>query len=458
MAYEQYSEFGYTGNVEDAKNRIPNNAQNASLAEYVAFPNKFDLFVNKDNATFGAYSVTEEHKTSNLSGSVLYFDHRPEAGSSFSVSDGTLDLSSLDIATASISFSALPTASTFTISYSAVGDKIWDSHINALQNAVMRIENTIGLAAPVSGIGTGIMSLPVVTQFSPSTDAELTSIQTNVLPEIVPAGDLLGDFKLGSTSNPALSIYGTSHNIVLGNTGAGARDSLYIDASNLAVNENNPGTLTYSANTGDSIYFSGQSTFASQMTIGQSHAGTGVYNGTVIPAHQSFYDDAMLRVHGGIFFGNNMTGNGSITFNSTTGSALDVIGSATVDSLTVDQTSIFYGESTFKDRLHVESPGYFETNQDIILTDKANNTPTTIDGLDPSYAASALKNPGSYNDVVATPVYDRSFATEHRNPYVSGQKEHPLHGFKMYPILGGWTFTGTVSYDIATEEASPADR
>ena len=453
MAYDQYSEFGYTGNEEGAKNRIPNNAYDASLAEYVTFPNKFDLFVNKDNATFGAYSVTEDHKTSNLSGSVLYLDHRPESGTTITVSDGTLDLSSLDIATASISFSSLPVGDTFTVSYSAVGDKIWDSHINALQNAVMKIETTIGLANPVNGIGTGIMSLPIVTQFSPSTDTELTSIQTNVLPQIVPAGDLLADFKLGSTSNPSLSIYGTSHNIVLGNTGAGARDDIYVDASNLAVNENNPGTLTYSAHTGDLVFFSGASTFASQMTIGQSHAGTGVYDGTVIPAHQSFYDDAMLRVHGGIFFGNSMTGNGSITFNSTTGSALDVIGSATVDTLTVDQTSIFYGESTFKDRLHVQSPGYFETNQDIILTDKANNTPTTIDGLDPSYAASALKNLGSYNDVVSTPVYDRSFATEHRNPYISGQKEHPIHGFTMYPMLGGWTFTGSVSYDIATENS-----
>ena len=168
MSYEQYSSYGYTGDVEAAKNRIPNNAYDSNLAEAVEFPNKYDLFVNKDNTTVGAFSVVESHTLDDLNGSTLYLDHRPDVDANgtpvtISSSDGTLDQSTLNLTTATIDFSTLPTATTFTVSYSARGDKVWDSHINALQNAVMRVQTTLGLRNAIEGVGTGLITLPLVT-------------------------------------------------------------------------------------------------------------------------------------------------------------------------------------------------------------------------------------------------------------------------------------------------------
>ena len=350
MSYSQYSIYAYTGNTESIKNRIPNNAYDAPSAEYIGFPSKFDVFVNKDNATQGGFPVTETHTLSSLVGDTLYLDHRPDQDSAFSSSDGTLDTATLNLSTASIEFSTRPTAEVFSITYTARGDKIWDSHINVLQNAVMAMQTSLGLLSASGGVGTGIVTLPVVTQYDPSDQTELTSVKTNVLPNIVMLGNLEGDIKIGSTSNASLASYGDSgHDIVLGNRVAGTapRDNLYIDAKTLAVNDVATGvsTLTYSSFTGDLVGFSGNTTFASQVTIGGPNPGSGVYSGNVPGGMQSFYDDAMLRVNGAIYFGSDLSGNGAITFNTSTGASLDVIGTINADDLIVDNTSTFLYEN-----------------------------------------------------------------------------------------------------------------
>jgi len=456
MAYKQYSDYAYTGNQESYKNRIQNNAFDTNYAEEISFPYKYDVFVNKENTTEGPFSVTESHISSQIDGGVLYLDHRFAVDAtggiaSVTCSDGSATIVGYDTYVGSIEFGVEPTTSPFTITYSARGDKTWDSHINAVQNAVMRIENTIGLHDN-DPAQTGLISLPLVTTWEPANQADLDNMKLNTLKNIVLLEHLQDDIKIGSTRGAITST--GPHTITIGNPGGADTDSIVIDAASITVNSSNTdgGTLIYSASTGDFVYFTGQSEFASQMTIGKSWAVTGLYSG-VIPSHMTgFYNDAMLRVNGNIYFGGNMSGNGSITFVLSTGEMVDVVGgNMYIDNLTVDSSLTVNAPSTFSKRLYVQGPGYFETNNDITLTNKTNYSPTKIDGLDPSYADAAVNSNAMLPGTIGTPIYKEPFdGTDYSNPYISGAKEHPILRSWMYPMLGGWMFTGTVNYEKAS--------
>jgi hypothetical protein len=451
MGYEQYSQFAYTGNVEAAKNRIANNSSDGIHSETVGFPNTFDIFVQKENASVGGFAVTEEHATADLNGTKLYLDHRLFADStggvgSITVSDGTIDPGTIDVFASSVEFTTLPTNTTFTATYTARSDKVQDSHLNSLQNAVMRMQTSLGLKNAVGGIGTGIATLPLVTTFDPANQSVLDALKQDIIPNIIMLQHLESNIKIGSTTNTNLDSFGgDGYTVQVGNPGAGSADNIKVSSNLLEVNDTREGTLKYSMNTGDVVSFSGCTLFASQVTMGEAHAGQGVYQGSVPTSVTGFYSEAMLRVNGGIYFGNGMSGVGNIVFVTATGQKVDIVGNLEATDLHVENTSLFDGVSTFKAKASALYPGYYETNANIVLTDRA-SVPTRIDGLDPSYARVAIESDAQVPGVVSTYVRKGTDLSTDFQPYISGSKQHPVHKFEMYPIIGGWMFTGAVSF------------
>jgi hypothetical protein len=454
MAYEQYSIYAYTGNVEDAKNRVANNAADSTHTEDIGFPDRFDIFVNKENASVGGFAVTEDHATNDLVGSKLYLDHKIYVDSTGgydlpTVSDGILDATTVDVFASSVEFSTLPSVVNFNVSYNAGSDKIIDSHINVVQNAVMRMQQILGLRNAINGVGTGLTTLPLVTQYSPPDQTAIDSIRATIAPNIILIGDLEGDIKIGSTENSLLDSFGGDGYLVkIGNPGLGATDEVQINAGDLRVNDGREGFLYYSMNTGDWIGFSGRSEFASQVTVGTSWGSDGDYQGLIPGNLSGFYSEAMLRVNGGIYFGAGMSGNGEITFVVSSGEKVDIVGTLEATDLHVENTSLFDGISTFNAKADAIYPGYFTTNSEIELRDRG-GFPTKIDALDPSYARVVVESDAHIDGTVSTYMRDPTFANDY-HPYVSGSKAHPVHGFEMYPLVGGWMFTGQVKFAKAT--------
>jgi hypothetical protein len=455
MAYKQYSVYAYTGDVEAAKNRIANNAANLTASEEISYPLKFDLFSNKENASVGGYAVTEEHALADLDGNKLFLDHRLLVDATgghggVAVSDGILDMSTVDIVNGSIEFSSLPSASPFSVSYSARSDKIQDSHLNSLQNVVMRMQHVMGLRAAIQGIGTGLVTLPIVTTYNPATQAALDGIQTNVLPNIVLLGNLEGDLKIGSTENSDLDSFGgDGFRITIGNAGTvGSVDEIRMSSDDLRVNDSRAGTLQYSCDVQDKVFFSGATEFASQVTIGHPYAGTGNYALYVPPHMTGYYQSAMLRVNGPMYYGDGISGVGNVTFFVVSGEVVDVVGAFEATTIHVERTLDVDGAATFNAKVDANSPGYFTTNQDIQLRDDPTGTPTKIDGLDPSYANVAIESASEVKGTISSYHFTRTF-TDDSVPFVSGEKQHPVHLFPMYPMVGGWMFTGLVKYATA---------
>lgn len=454
MTYNQYSTNAQTGAPEAGKNRLSSNS-NATSAESILWPAKFDLFSNKENSTMSDFAVIEEHSTANIAGSLLYLDHRPASDLSGNVgtitlSDGVISTGSTDVFNKSVTFSTLPTADTFSVTYTARADKIEDAHINALQSAVMEIQSRLGVTSPSDGFGTGILTMPTVTTFDPSTAAELTEVQT-FLPNIVLLGNLDSNLKIGSTNNSNLPQ--SNITLTLGNTGALTRDSLVIDVDALTVQSTNgttAGIFNYSSNTGDQVGFSGVVELASQVRIGKSYGALiDSYEDTVPSGAGAFYSGAALQVHGGIWFGSGLSGNGNITIVTLTGEALTVIGEFHGTSLLIDNAATFNGTTTFNSITQIAYPGSLASNNHIALNDRPDGAPSKIDGLDPSYAEASLKHHPVLKGTVTSNV--RPVITqEDANPYISNAKYHPQLGFTMYPIIGGWTFTGNALYEKAS--------
>ena len=458
MAYEQYSTQAYTGDVESAKNRIPSNSH-ATTPDQVLWPDRLDVFTNKENTSLADYAVTENHGLGELDGSTLYLHHRPATNSQggfldITPSDGAIDTGSTDLFQKSVQFSTLPTNSSFNISYTARGDKIEDTHINSMQNAIMAMQTVLGLKSPGSEVGTGLISLPIVTTMDIATLTELQTLQ-GFLPGVVLTKHLQEDFYLTSTNDPDLPAQNIT--VWLGNTGTVSRDQAVFDFDRIqvqATNTLNPdglpsGQYIYSSNTGDFVGFSGCVEFASQMTVGMPY-GTCIdpLQFTVPEEAGAFYSGAAIRAHGGIWFGSGLSGNGDVTFMTTTGEAVTVQGSFIATTLTVNDQAAFNGVSRFNNAVEIMHPGYLTTNNDITMGNKPNGQPTKIDGLDPSYAKAVLDHTPVIKSSLTQSVR-HDISEQHQTPYVSATKHHPQHGFDMYPIMGGWTFTGKVNFEKA---------
>lgn len=465
MAYEQYSIYAFTGNAEGAKNRVSSNAADAINSEDTGYPHRFDVFVNKENASIGGFAVTENHATADLDGSTLYVDHRFLVDATgglgdITVSDGVLDISTINTSLSSIDFSTTPAGTTYDITYTATTDKVFDSHINALQNAMMQMQLKLGLQNAVDGVGTGLTTLPITTTFDPAGQASIDQIKSSILPNMVMLGHLEANIKVGSTSNTSLTSHGgDGFTVQLGNeTAAGSRDDLRWYGRSLYVGSTDnhilPSDLQYSTATGDLVGFSGAVEFASQVTIGKRWGGAGVQlsNGSFMPPGflpedlSGFYNNALLRVNGSVFIGNGMSGIGGFTFAITSGQIFDVMGTLEADDLRVINTSTFQGPSAFRDQANASYPGYFTTNNDIELRVKPNGKPGLIDNLDPSYATVAIHAPNKLHGVVGSHLRDPLFETVYEQPWASGAKRHPIHQFHMYPMLGGFSFSGRVQF------------
>lgn len=464
MGYSQHSSHAYSGDVENIKHRVSSNS-NAPSSEQIRWPEKFDLFTNKENSSSVDFSVVESHAPADLVGSTLYLDHRPASDmsgnfGSFTPSDGVIDTGSIDVFNKSIVFSTLPTANPFTVSYTARADKIEDSHVNALQNAVMELERVVGLKTPITGAGSGVATLPILISTDIGELTEMQSIQ-DYLPNAVFTRHLQDDLQIGSTDDSDIPVGNVT--ITLGATGSISRDSIIIDADSLTVqatNTANPhslpsGTFIYSSNTGDYVGFSGVSEFASQVTIGKSYGALiDSFNDTVPGGDlDHFYNQAALRVHGGLWFNSGISGVGSIVFITTTGESVQVVGGVHATTLLIDSTATFNGTTnTVNGEWFIQHPGFLRTSNDITMTDKPDGTHTKIDGLDASYAAAAIDHHATIKGVVDSSV--RHSITEQHGSDATGNPgynivHHPQLGFDMYPVLRGWTFTGLVNFEKA---------
>lgn len=457
MTYNQYSINAQTGAPEAGKNRLSSNS-NDSGSDTILWPAKFDLLSNKENSSLADFSATERHALTDIQSTLLYLDHRPATDLSGNVgiitlSDGAVDTGATDIFNKSVTFTTLPTGNTFDITYTAVADKIEDSHVNALQNAVMEIQRRLGLTSPVDGYGTGMSTMPMVTTFDPSTITELQSIQT-FMPNVILLEHLIEDTTIGSTTNSSLSNPpGNSITLTLGSTGATNRDSLVLDFDTItaqSLNGTTAGVFNYSSNTGDQVGFSGVTDFASQVTIGRSYGALiDSYEDTVPTGGLAFYSGAALRVHGGIWFGSGLSGNGNVTVVNLSGEALTVIGEFHGSSLLIDNEATLNGATTFNSTVEVAYPGSFSTDNHVALNNRPDGNVTKIDGLDPSYAEASLKHLPALKSSVTSNVRP-TMDTDYSNPYTSNAKVHPQLGFTMYPLIGGWTFTGTTLFEKAT--------
>lgn len=473
MAYEQYSIYAFTGNAEGAKNRVSNNAADAINSEDTGYPHRFDVFVNKENASIGGFAVTENHATADLDGSTLYVDHRFLVDATgglgtITVSDGVLDIGSINTTKSSINFSTLPGGTTYDITYTATTDKVFDSHLNVLQNSMMQMQQKLGLQNAVDGVGTGLTTLPLVTTFDPSDQSSIDQIKSNILPNMIMLGHLEADVKIGSTSATALGSFGgNGFTVQLGNeAAAGSKDDLRFYGQTLYVgNKDNhqiPGDFQYSTATGDYVGFSGAVEFASQVTIGRRWGGAGVQLGNssfmapgFLPEDLSgFYNNAMLRVNGSIFVGNGMSGIGGFSFTITSGQVFDVVGTLEADDLTVENTSTFHGPAAFRSQVNASYPGFYTTNNDIQLRTKPNGQPSNIDDLDPSYANAVIHSRSQLHGVVGSELRDPIFQTVYQQPWASGAKFHPIHKFFMYPMLGGFSFSGRVQFAKAADHSN----
>jgi len=452
MAYSQYSQYAQTGLNNDVKNRIDSN-QLASNSEGVLYPNRLDIFVNKENTSLGGYAVVEEHTPAQLQGSKLYLDHRimTDISGNFGeilTSNGVINTGQTDLFDSSIQFSTSPTTQSFDITYVAAGDQVQDSHINSMQNAIMAMQSHLGIKSPVTGQGTGVITLPIALDINPASLADYTSI-TNILPNATMMSALNADLILGGTQTVGVPGYGlTGITVYVGNPTADTRNNVVIDADTFTVRTTNGdpdgGTYTIGNATGDTVNISGCVFVRSQTSIGYTGGACGVVNEFVPGNMSAFYSNAMLRVHGGVWFGNGLSGNGNITFNTVTGESVTVNGPINATSLNVGQAAIFNGVSTFNSLLDIKSPGSLQTNSDMIMQDKPNGSPSTIDGLDPSYAKVTVENIGRDN-IIQSVRKPANIADANANAQL--MKTHPVLGLQMYPVLGGWTFTGAVSLE-----------
>jgi hypothetical protein len=457
MTYSQYSDNAYTGDAESIKNRISSNS-NDSSSETSSWPSKFDIFTSKENSSATDFAVTEEHTLSEFNGSKLYLHHRPASntGGSFMdivPSDGSIDTGSTDLFKKSVTFSTLPTVDPFYITYTATADKIEDSHINAVQNSIMAIQSVLGVQSTASGDGTGIVTLPIVIMSDVGSLAHLQAIQS-ALPNVILARHLTEDFYISSTND--VDMPANNVTIWIGNTGTLTRDRAVLDLDSITVQATNTsgaggepaGIYIYSSNTGDQIGFSGVTEFASQVTVGLAHGSLITsFNDTVPGIAGAFYSGAAFRAHGGMWFGSGLSGNGSVTFVTVSGEAVTVIGAFDATDLSVQDESWFYGVTNLYNKVKVNAPGYFTTNNDVTLETKPNGAPSKIDGLDPSYANASLQHSPVINSSLTHSV--RHDISEAHDSQGQNYKLHPQLGLNMYPLIGGWTYTGVVNYEKA---------
>jgi hypothetical protein len=469
MTYTQYSSYAPTGLPNAALNYISSNPH-STKGEVVGFPDKFDVYTNKENAGVGGYAVTERHVLSEIVGGVLHLHHRIDVDTTGGFSEptlsdgGTIQAGSTDLYSSTVTVSSNPGADPFNIFYTARSDQVHDVHINAMQNSIMALEQQVGLQAIVSGAGTGISTLNVVTDFDPQDSVDLTEF-TSVLDNGLMLGHLAADLKIGGTNESYMPGYnGTGVTLTIGNDDQSTRNQVTIDADTFRLQTagatdsvGHKGSYYIGGTTGDLVIITGETRIASQLTVG--YQGGAVIDPivTTIPNNDTgtFYSGAAIRAHGGIWFGSGMSGFGDITFITASGENVDIEGDFETDTITVNQWTNLHGTTTQLDGyMSIEGPSYLQTNNDIRLIEKPGTSPSqaskigAIDRelMDPSYIARMVTNVGPVKNSVTRTTRPALLESNTGQYGQTNVKTHPLLGTPMYPIIGGWTFTGLVNY------------
>jgi hypothetical protein len=136
---------------------IPGNPVHPT-SEASFFPSYYNQFANKTNINYAQYiAVTDElHKVSEIFATpsssyagYMYVNHRILRNSSVTITNGTVATGAIDYDNGIVYFSTNPSTD-FTITYIASPDAYFGDHINAVQNAVMTLERTVG--GPTGGL------------------------------------------------------------------------------------------------------------------------------------------------------------------------------------------------------------------------------------------------------------------------------------------------------------------
>jgi hypothetical protein len=475
MAYNQYSQWAPTGAHPAAVTRVTSNPHSTKDG-YVGFPNKFDAFGNKENAGIGPFAVTESHPIADIVGGVLPLDHRVAVDITGGYTAPTLNgggaVTSTDIYQSTITVGTTPSVDPFNVTYIARADQIHDTHINAIQNALMATQQQVGLGSLISGAGTGISTLNVVTNFDPS-DAVEYSVFAAKLSNGLMLGHLSSDLQISSTHESFMAGYGnTGLKVTLGSTTANTRNDVTIDADVFTLETaagadpvNKRGTYHIGGTTGDLTIITGETRIASQLTVGYpggAHIDPIV---TTVPPSPSgaFYSGAAIRAHGGIWFGSGMSGFGDITFITTEGENVDIEGDLETDTLAVNQSTVLNGStyiptsSTFTcgnwSHIQFYTVPYFAGNASSKAGYLRGRWGLGLEGhqmQDPDYVSMYGQIRGH---TVGSVVDSCKPQITQGNTGQYGQKNikrHPTLGVDMYPIIGGWTFTGKVNYNPGT--------
>jgi hypothetical protein len=234
MTYITYSEYSpESGGVSPSlyKN-IPGNPVHPT-SEASFFPSYYNQFANKTNINYSQYiAITDElHKVSEVFATpassypgYMYVNHRILRNSSVTVTNGIVATGAIDYDNGIIYFSTNPVTD-FTITYIASPDAYFGDHINAVQNAIMTLERTVG--GPTGGLRNAVFWLH-------SGDSNLpNAINMSAIP--------------ANTTTYIKSGPGISNTVTIGNGG----DKLNLDIKELRITNTDP-SFAISGRIGDS--------------------------------------------------------------------------------------------------------------------------------------------------------------------------------------------------------------
>lgn len=388
MPYKTFSEFApaVSGNIESSEIAKVHNNPLVAASNQISWPTKYDAFVEKNNSQLQTFMVTDEiHEVSDIdiaNGNGLYLYHRilptDDPGSTnVSVSAGTIVTGLIDFNAGRIYFSNNPTGQ-FTVSYLAQPDPVHSSHVNALQNALMRMQNVLGAG---SDQDQGIKNAQYLLYGTSPTGSLLAHIPNAVS---------IADFT--KTTFTVAGESGFTHTINIGNSW----DTVTVDTSQFIVQSSGGRQATtgsYPVPNSANVQFiiNADSHLKAQTTIGATWPASGV--GTWGTSGQ--YTGAGLRILGDVFIAGNLTTLGTET---TLNGIRSVTGDMVTGSLTVSGDAIIRGNLQVDGDLTVGGGLGLETltvSGELFVGDRIsftnrNGVVTTVDGLDPSYLTDRL--------------------------------------------------------------------
>jgi hypothetical protein len=387
MTYSKYSPHRNT-NASVGDYEIISSNPYAPNGKTLAYPSKYSWFINKQDHIDGSFSVSELYTTGDLNGSRLYLDHRPVIDSSSNTDVATTlgSINSINAQQGYIEFGTLPTAD-FTITYTASPDDSSMFYVNLLQDAVMELQNYIGLTSNTTEITS--RNLKVALQDKP--DASSKPFLDVLHPNALYLEHLNSNLRIGSSTDAAISaVNGDTHTITIGYH----KDTVNIDATTVLI-DNSDGSSTTSIKLGqkstDLITFRGELTGGERLTLGD--ANSQYYTGTIPGSMQTFYDQAVVRVKGALACLGQIQAVGTITIVNTTGEQSSIIGDFkvtkdfTVQGLTHLQGDTDVTKLTASKDIHIKKDLVADN-----INGSGSGAHSLVDGLDCSEVAATYKH------------------------------------------------------------------